>query len=208
MRPLLKQLSSFAAQAAVLPFTALCALERALGPAGEGAFAFCAHALAGVPGRPGVILRAAFYQSTLASCGPNLYVNHGAFFTHRVAQVGASVYVGHYALVGAARLGDGCSIGSRASVLSGTALHEPGPDGRWTPYHVDKLRMVTIGEHVLVGEGAIIMNDVGPRSLVTAGAVVSAPVPGGIVVAGNPARFVRKLEWPSPASASEAGATA
>jgi acetyltransferase-like isoleucine patch superfamily enzyme len=152
-----------------------------------------------MPGRPGVFLRAAFYESTLAACGPNLYVNFGAFFTHRVAEVGSAVYIGPYALVGAARLGDGCSIGSRASVLSGTALHEPGPDGRWTPFHVDKLRMVSIGEHVLVGEGAILMADIGPRSLVTAGAVVSAPMPGGIVVAGNPARYVRKLEWPATA---------
>jgi acetyltransferase-like isoleucine patch superfamily enzyme len=160
-----------------------------------------------MPGRPGVFMRAAFYESALAACGPDLYVNFGAFFTHRVAEVGSAVYLGHYALVGAARLGDGCSIGSRASVLSGTALHEPGPDGRWTAYHVDKLRMVSIGEHTLIGEGAILMADIGARSLVTAGAVVSAPMPGGIVVAGNPARFVRKLEWPRDA-VSEAGASA
>jgi acetyltransferase-like isoleucine patch superfamily enzyme len=152
-------------------------------------------------------MRAAFYESTLAACGPNLYVNFGAFFTHRVAEVGTSVYIGHYALIGAARLGDGCSIGSRASVLSGTMLHEPGPDGRWTPYHIDKLQMVSIGEHTLVGEAAILMADIGARSLVSAGAVVSAPMPGGIVVAGNPARFVRKLEWPAAiAAADEASA--
>lgn len=207
MRSLLKHLTNLAARLAVWPLTAACALERRVRPRSEAVFTLCAQALAVMPGRPGVFLRRAFYGSTLAACGPNLYVNFGAFFTHRVAQVGSGVYVGHYALVGAARLGDGCSIGSRASVLSGTALHEPGADGRWTPYSIDKLQMMAIGEHVLVGEGAIIMAGVGPRALVSAGAVVSAAVPGGIVVAGNPARFVRKLDWPGVSQAGDGAAS-
>lgn len=182
-------------------------MERRLWPQSESLFAVSSQALAVVPGRPGVFLRAAFYESTLAACGSNLYVGFGAFFTHRLAEVGSGVYVGPYALVGAARLGDGCSIGSRASVLSGTALHEPGADGRWTPYSIDKLQMMAIGEHVLVGEGAIIMAGVGARALVSAGAVVSAAVPSGIVVAGNPARFVRKLDWPGLSPTGEGAAS-
>lgn len=196
MRALFKTISNVAATILVSPLTLACAIEAGLRPHGESVFAWAAQWLAVVPGRPGMFLRRAFYRATLARCGAHLYVNFGSFFTHRVAEVGERVYVGHYALVGAARLGDGSSIGSRASVLSGTQLHEPGPDGRWTPYDPSKLQMVTIGEHVLVGEAAVIMTDVGSRSLVAAGAVVSTPVPSGIVVAGNPARFVRKLDWP------------
>jgi virginiamycin A acetyltransferase len=207
VRSLLKPIFHLAGRLAVLPLTLGCAAERWLRPSGEVAFSFCAQTVALMPGRPGVFLRRAFYESALAGCGPGLYVNFGAVFTHRVALVGTDVYLGHYALVGAARLGDGASIGSRASVLSGTALHEPGPDGRWTPYHIDKLQMMSIGEQVLVGEGAIIMADVGARALVSAGAVVSAPVPGGIVVAGNPARFVRKIEWPGLTGASDGAAS-
>lgn len=204
MRALLKTVSDVLATIVVWPLTAICAAEVVLRPASESLFTACAQWVAIVPGRPGMVLRRAFYRRTLARCGAHLHVNFGAFFTHRVAEVGERVYLGHYALVGAARLGDGASIGSRASVLSGTQLHEPGTDGRWTPYDPSKLQLVTIGEHVLVGEGAVIMTDVGPRCLVAAGAVVSAPVPSGIVVAGNPARFVRKLEWPGidPATGS------
>lgn len=206
MRSLLKSLTNLTAQLVVWPLTAACALERRARPRSEALFTLCAQTLAVMPGHPGVFLRRAFYHSTLAACGPDLHVNFGAFFTHRVAHVGRSVYLGHYALVGAAKLGDGCSIGSRASVLSGTALHEPGADGRWTPYSIDKLQMMSIGEHVLVGEGAIIMADVGPRALVSAGAVVSASVPERIVVAGNPARFVRKLAWPGVSADDDGGA--
>lgn len=206
MRGVFKNVLDVVATVVVSPLTVICAVELSLRPHSEAAFAWAAQALAFVPGRPGMFLRRAFYRATLASCGPHLFVNFGSFFTHRVAEVGERVYVGHYALVGAARLGDGSSIGSRASVLSGTQLHEPGPDGRWTPYDPSKLQMVTIGEHVLVGEAAVIMTDVGARSLVAAGAVVSTPVPAGIVVAGNPARFVRKLEWPGVEAASGSAA--
>ena len=50
-----------------------------------------------------------------------------------------------------------------------------------------------------IGEGAILMADVGDGAMVSAGAVVSAPVPKRVMVAGNPARFVKKLEAPKPA---------
>jgi serine acetyltransferase len=39
----------------------------------------------------------------------------------------------------------------------------------------------------------VIMADVGPRCMVAAGAVVAAPLPEGVMVAGNPARFVRRI---------------
>lgn len=40
------------------------------------------------------------------------------------------------------------------------------------------------------------MADVGRSAAVGAGSVVSASVPPDVVVAGNPARFVRKLRGP------------
>jgi acetyltransferase-like isoleucine patch superfamily enzyme len=50
-----------------------------------------------------------------------------------------------------------------------------------------------VHEDAWIGEAALVVADVGPGAMVTAGAVVSTPVRGGIVVAGNPARFVRDL---------------
>jgi acetyltransferase-like isoleucine patch superfamily enzyme len=38
------------------------------------------------------------------------------------------------------------------------------------------------------------MADVGTATLIAAGAVVANAVPDGVVMAGNPARFVRRLE--------------
>jgi acetyltransferase-like isoleucine patch superfamily enzyme len=155
-----------------------------------------------MPGLPGLSLRRAFYRLTLDHCHPDFYIGFGALFTHRQAHVEAGVYIGPYALVGSSRLGRGSMIGSRASLLSGTDLHEMDhTTGVWTPFEHTRLRQINVGEHAYIGEGAIIMANVGARSMVAAGTVVSNAVPAAVVVAGNPARFVRKIEVPQASSA-------
>lgn len=194
----------------MLPLGLVCGLERRLRPHGEGVFHFCAHAAALWPGLPGAYLRRAFYRLTLDHCDARCHIGFGALFTHRRTRVGRGVYVGTWAIVGSADLRDGTSVGSRASLLSGTALHEF-RDGAWTPFDATKLTQISLGPQAFIGEGAIVMADVGARTMVSAGAVVSAAVPDGIVVAGNPARFVRRLEPPAavePETARVSPATA
>jgi acetyltransferase-like isoleucine patch superfamily enzyme len=61
---------------------------------------------------------------------------------------------------------------------------------------------VELHENVFVGEGSIILKGVsiGRDSVIGAGSVVSSSIPEGVIAAGNPARVVRELESPSPAS--------
>lgn len=193
LRSSLKLVADAAALAVVLPLAGLSGLERRARPGSEGAYRFCTDTLALVPGAPGSFLRRAFYRLTLDACDAECHIGFGAIFTHREAIVERGVYIGTWALVGSARLREGTSIGSRASLLSGTDLHEY-HDGRWTPYDHGKLRQIDLGPHAMVGEGAIVMADVGPSAMVAAGAVVANKVAPRVVVAGNPARFVRHLE--------------
>lgn len=195
-----KTFADIIAFALVLPLGVASGLEHRLRPRAEGIFHFCAHAVALLPGLPGAYLRRAFYRLALDHCDPLCHIGFGAMFTHREVLVGRGVYLGTWALVGSADLREGTSIGSRASLLSGTELHEF-RDGQWTPFDAERLRQIVLGPHAFVGEGAIVMADVGARTMVTAGAVVSNSIPAGIVVAGNPARFVRRLE-PEPDSAA------
>ena len=201
-----KRVADAIALVLVLPLGALSAFERRVRPGHEGAFQFCTHCVALCPGLPGAYIRRAFYRLTLDGCDPMCHIGFGAIFTHREVVVGKGVYLGTWALVGSAVLREGTSIGSRASLLSGTDLHEF-RDGQWTPYDAGRRRQITVGPHAFVGEGAIVISDVGACAMVAAGAVVASAVPDGVVVAGNPARFVRRLEMPPAAEASvpEAG---
>lgn len=107
-------------------------------------------------------------------------------------------------------LGHGCSIRSSASVTIGNdCLLASGVSitdydghpldalrrraGHRTPPH--GIRPVIIGDDVWIGQGAIVLKGVtiGSRSVVGAGSVVVRDVPSDCVVAGNPARVVKRL---------------
>jgi acetyltransferase-like isoleucine patch superfamily enzyme len=55
---------------------------------------------------------------------------------------------------------------------------------------------VEVGDFAFVGAGAIIMPNVsiGKNSIVGAGAVVTKDVPENVLVYGNPARIIRKVQ--------------
>ncbi len=196
LRSLLKAAVDAVALVVTWPAAALCQVERALLPNNDGMFLFWAHVFAMAPGTPGVYLRRAYYRQTLNHCEREFYIGFGAYFTHREARVEHGVYIGPYALVASVILRKNCLIGSRASLLSGGQLHVMDDQGNWGPADRSRMQQIEIGEHAWLGEGALAMANVGAGAMVAAGAVVSTPVPERVMVAGNPARFVRKLSLP------------
>jgi acetyltransferase-like isoleucine patch superfamily enzyme len=204
MRRIVKAALNGAATFVVSPAIALSLIEAALRPNSERLFQLCTHVLAFVPGTAGNFLRRAFYAHTLDGPTGDCALSFGVILSHRQITIEDGVYVGPYAIIGSCHLKAGSLVGSRASILSGSTLHELDAAGRWTPYDASRARKVTIGPHAWVGEGAIVMADVGPRTQVASGAVVSTALPGGVLVAGNPARFVRNLERPGADPDAEA----
>lgn len=185
---------------AALPPALTCWAELWVWPRSEVVYQFWTHIYAILPGLPGLFLRRAFYFLTLRSCALDCYIGYGVIFTHRLARVEVGAYIGPYALIGWARLGAHCLIGSRASLLSGGMTHRMQGDGKWSPFDPADLQPIDIGTHVWIGEGAIVMAPVGAGAMVAAGSVVSNEVPEGVMVGGNPARFVRHLApTPTPA---------
>ncbi len=197
MRKTVKAIANAISLAIMLPAAAGCALERRFGRR-ESVFGFWTHVVAMLPGQPGLYLRRAFYRLTLDACAPSFYIGFGALFTHRQARVASDVYIGPYSLVGCATLREGCLIASRVSLLSGAGPHAFGPDGRWHATESERLRQIEIGAYAWIGEGAIVMANVGSGSMVGAGSVVPRPVPSHVVVAGNPARLLRQLDTGTP----------
>jgi acetyltransferase-like isoleucine patch superfamily enzyme len=171
----------------------LTARAEAAAGSGDDFYILWAQMLAGIPGFPGILLRRAYYRRMLAHCSARSVIGYGAVFTHRGATIEDHVYVGPYALVGRAHLREGSLIGSRASLVSAGLHHHPLPDGSWGTADRNSLQAIIIGPHAWIGEAAVVLADVLPGAMVAAGAVVSSPVGSGIMVAGNPARFVRHV---------------
>jgi acetyltransferase-like isoleucine patch superfamily enzyme len=193
VRRLLKSTIDGICLVVAVPAAMSCAVEARLVPGAETLFTTWAQMFALVPGVTGVFLRRAFYRLTLEACAPSFSIGFGAMFSHRQARIEQNAYVGPYAILGSCRLGRGCLIGSRSSILSGGSLHTLDAQGRWTATDLTRLHRVDIGDYAWIGEASVIIADIGASAMVAAGSVVSTAVPAHTMVGGNPARFVRKL---------------
>jgi acetyltransferase-like isoleucine patch superfamily enzyme len=174
----------------VLPAIVPVWLEKRLSRS-EALFGLFSHLLALAPGPVGVSLRAAYYFATLDRCSWETHVGFGSLFTHRGATVGAQASMGCYCVLGHVDLGPAVVMASRVSVPSGKRQHL-GDDGRFSAAPV--FERVSIGAQTWVGEGAIILADVGPRCIISAGAVVTKEVGEGSLVGGNPAKLIKTLD--------------
>ncbi|MFM7141406.1 MAG: acyltransferase [Alphaproteobacteria bacterium] len=193
LRDVVRSTTTWVAQVVLSPLLLLCAVEKALG-SGEAVFTTCSQLLALFPGAPGSLIRKAFYMATLDGCADRAHFAVGTFFAHREAVVFPDAYVGAYCVLGRVTIGQGANVASRVSITSGRHQHSDGALAEPVLGHV------TIGHRAWIGEGAIVMADVGDDAVVGAGAVVVSPVPAGAKVAGNPAR-------PIAAAASAATST-
>jgi virginiamycin A acetyltransferase len=204
VRRALKMTVDAVAIALMSPLSLCARLERRVAPESERVFSSCAQTVALLPGLPGMILRRGFYRVALDSCARDCFIGFGAIFTHRAVVIERDVYIGPYALIASSRLREGCLIGSRVSVLSGGALHSLGPSGRWLPSDLSKIVQIEVGAGAWIGEAAIVIANIGPGAMAAAGSVVACAVPARVVVAGNPARMIRKLDPPPAREESEA----
>jgi maltose O-acetyltransferase len=121
---------------------------------------------------------------------PPLWVDYGTNIT-----IGDGTFV-NYGLtaldVAPITIGRNCQIATHVQLL--TPWHpveaDPRRDG------VEAASPITIGDNVWLGGGAIVLPGVtiGDNSVVGAGSVVTRDVPANVVVVGNPARVVKRLD--------------
>lgn len=192
MRKILKKIINAICLTISSPIALLCFIEKILFKNSEIVFIIFSHGYALLPGIPGSYLRRTFYSLTLEHCSTNCHIGFGSIFTHRNAVVKENVSIGNFAIIGSAIIGKRCEIASRVSITSGRHQHVKGPEGQWiqSPKHTKS--RVYIGSDVWIGEGAIVMANVGRSCLIAAGSVVINNVTEETMVAGNPAKKIRK----------------
>lgn len=186
--------------AIVLP---LALLYRVSGS--RGLFAGQGQLLSLIPGKLGSYLRVAYYRATLRGCSPDSFIGFGSFFAHPEAEVGRGVYIGAYCVIGMASIGEDATIGSGVHILSGARQHGFKEIGTPIQEQKGEFRKVSIGRNCWIGDRAVIMADIGAQNVIGAGSVVAKKTGDYEVLAGNPARVVKKLTEGSSADAQESG---
>ncbi|UII54300.1 sugar O-acetyltransferase [Cytobacillus spongiae] len=121
---------------------------------------------------------------------PNIRFDYG-YNTH----VGENFYANFDCIildVCEVRIGDNCMLAPRVQIY--TAAHPLLPDERNSGLEFAK--PIHIGHNVWVGGGAIINPGVtvGNNVVIASGSVVTKDVPDHVVVGGNPAKVIKKIE--------------
>lgn len=143
-------------------------------------------------------LRFLIFKALLAGLGAKSMIDYQTYFRYPwKITIGNGVWINRGCefygsmLAGNAQItiGDHCALGPRVRVLSATHNY------RYLDLP-DEAASVCIGRHVWIGAGATILPGVtvGDGAIVAAASVVTRDVAPFSIVAGNPARFLKKRE--------------
>lgn len=145
-----------------------------------------------VPYLFGVVMREEFYRFALRSCGKNVVIEFGTVFIYRDVAIGDNVLIGRYNTVHHCDFGNYVLTAEGCAFLSGAKDHNHERTDIPMALQGGQKKRISIGDDCWIGTHAVVMADVGPGAIVGAGAVVTKPVSDLTIVAGNPARPLRR----------------
>ena len=140
-------------------------------------------------------LRDALLRELLGACGEGVHIRppfHLEYGTR--VSVGAGTFFNYDCLildVAPVTIGAACQIATRVQFITATHPIDPGP--RRTGW--ESAEPIVVGDNVWLSAGVIVCPGVsiGDHTVVGAGAVVTRDLPAGVVALGVPARAVREI---------------
>ncbi|MEN8136796.1 MAG: acyltransferase [Thermodesulfobacteriota bacterium] len=192
MKPLAKKLLLLFFRIAVFPLVALYKFCSFSGPQ-EAFFCSLGQFLSLFPGKTGSYLRVAFYSDTLHSVSPNCHIDFGSYFPHPDVIIHEGVYIGAFCIIGKCEIGKDTLVGSFVNILSGNRQHNFTNISRPIQAQGGRFVRITIGSNCWLGNNAIVMTDIGNRTVIGAGSVVAKAIPEYSVAVGNPCKVIKDL---------------
>lgn len=156
------------------------------------AFMSCSQFLSLLPGKVGSYLRNSFYTLTMTNCEQGVVISFGTLFSQCDTEIASGTYIGPQCNIGSCRIGQDCLLGSGVHILSGKNQHAIASLDIPIRDQGGKLTKVSIGSDTWIGNGAVIMADVGNKCVIAAGSVVVHAVADNMIVAGNPASVIKE----------------
>lgn len=158
----------------------------------EAGFRTISELLSLIPFVVGVIVRYEFYRRTLRACGQNVFIGFGTVFYYPEISIGSHVLIGMYNTIHHCDFGDNVMTAEGCRFLSGSKYHNFSRTDLPMTKQGGKLKRIRIGDDVWVGTNAVVMEEVGNGSIVGSAAVVTQKIEPYSIVAGNPARILRR----------------
>lgn len=145
-----------------------------------------------MPGLPGNFLRKAALRFMITHCDKDSQISFGVLLSQQDTEIEAGVYIGPQCNIGKCRIEKNCLLGSAVHIMSGKKQHAF--EDLDTPIREQggQFEKVVIGEDTWIGNGALIMANVGKKCIIGAGSVVTQDVEDYSIVGGNPAKVIKK----------------
>lgn len=144
-----------------------------------------------IPGKFGRYCRIAFYRVTMTSCHFDCVIGFATIFSQQDTEIGKGVYIGPQCNIGMCKIGDNSLIGSGVHILSGSMQHNFDDLDSPIQQQGGSFEKVVIGEDSWIGNGSLVMANIGKKCIIGAGSVVTKDVEDYSIMAGNPAKLIR-----------------
>ena len=173
-------------------FPLLCAYKVSLvWSTRDGSVEAYSQLLAALPGRFGVLVRAAFFSRVLSECDHTVFIGFGALLSKADTRLGKHVYIGPYCQLGWVSIGPDTLLGPGVHIPSGPKAHTFDRLDIPIRNQPRESRQILIGRDCWIGAASIVMADIGDQSVIGAGSVVTKPIEPRQLAAGVPCKSIR-----------------
>jgi virginiamycin A acetyltransferase len=157
----------------------------------RGVFSSISQFISLFPGKSGSMFRIAFYSITMTHCKNVGNIYFGTLFSDPDTELYDNVYIGPQCNIGKCIIGKDTLIASGVHILSGKKQHSFDDIDTLIQQQGGNYEKITIGKDCWIGNGAIIMANIGDKCIVAAGSVVVKDVASLSVVGGNPHKIIK-----------------
>lgn len=145
-----------------------------------------------IPGKTGSYLRCAFFRYVMMKCDQDCVISFATIFSQTDTEIESGTYIGPQCNIGLCKIEKNCLIGSGVHILSGKNQHNFSDINIPIKDQGGSFEKIFIGEDTWIGNGALILANVGKKCVVAAGSVVIKEVPDYTIAAGNPAKQIKQ----------------
>jgi virginiamycin A acetyltransferase len=157
----------------------------------QGMFLSVTQFLSLVPGKVGSYCRIAFNRFAMSYCNPNCLIGFATVFSQKDTEIHQGVYIGPQCNIGMCKIEKNTLIASGVHIMSGNKQHIFEDLDTPIQQQGGSLEKITIGEDSWVGNGTLVMANIGKKCIVGAGSVVIHDLPDYSIAVGNPARIIK-----------------